>query len=126
MVAVASMLAPWAASGRVNRSIFGVLSSASALDLLSGVQKTVVAAALVLMIVAVAVAVVAMAWQRPVVASAALVGTGPILLAAAAAVEASPLVLKWGGYFSGGAGIMASICAAIVVAAHSQRRTHTK
>jgi len=124
LVAVAAMLAPWAGSGRVDRSIFGVLSSASALDLLSGVQRAVVSAALVLVILAVAVAVVAMAWQRTVVASMALIGTGPVLLAAAVAVSASPLALKWGGYLASGAGIMASICAAIVVAAHPRRRTH--
>jgi len=125
MVAVAAMLGPWAGSGRVNRSIFGVVSSASALDLLSGVQKLVVLVSLVLVALAVAIAVVGTAWDRPLVASVALMTTGPILSAAGVAIGASPLALQWAGYLSGGAGIVASICAAIVVAAHSRRRTHT-
>jgi len=125
MVAVAAMLGPWAGSGRVNRSIFGVVSSASALDLLSGAQKLVVLVSLLLVIGAVAIAVIGMAWERPLVASVALMGTGPVLSAAGVAIGVSPLVLRWAGYLSGGAGIVASICATIVVAAHLRRRTHT-
>jgi len=125
LVAVATMLGPWAGSGRVDRSIFGVVSSASALDLLSGVQKSVVLASLVLVIVAVAIAVVGMAWDLPLVASVALMATGPILSAAGVAIGVSPLALRWAGYLSGGAGVVASICAVMVVAAHSRRRTNT-
>ena len=124
LVAVAAMLAPWAGSGRVDRSIFGTLSSASALDLLSMWQKVVVSTALILVVVAVSAAVVATAWGRSLLASVALVGTGPILLVAAAVVGSSPLALQWGGYVSGGAGTVASTCATIVVAAHLPRRTH--
>jgi len=124
LVAVAAMLAPWTGSGRVDRSIFGTMSSASALDLLSMWQKVVVTTVLILVVVAVSAAVLATAWGRSVVASVALVGTGPILLVAAAVVGSSPLALRWGGYLSGGAGIVASTCATILVAARLPRRTY--
>lgn len=110
-----SMVGPWAASGRVDRSMFELISSASALDLLTGFEKGVVLAAVLVVTTSVAVALIAAAWSRRRAAAIALVGPGPILLASALVVARSPLALAWGAVAGSAAGIAGSISAIIVL-----------
>jgi len=124
VLAVISLLAPWGASGRVDRSLFGLVASASALDVLSGFNKFLVVAALVFVVFAVAVGIVGAAWQRMSLVASAMVGLGPVLLAAAITVGRSPISLRWGAIFSAVAGMGASACVIIVGVAQSRRRSN--
>jgi len=123
VMAVVSLLAPWGASGRVDRSLFGLVASASALDVLSGPNKFLVVAPLVFVVFDVAVGIVGAAWQRMSLVVVALLGIGPVLLAAAITVGRSPIALRWGATVSAGAGMAASVCVAIVGVAQSRRRS---
>jgi len=116
------LLAPWARSGRTGRSMFALISSASALDLISGVEKAIVVMAVVAVLVAVGTALVAAAWSRPRLAAVALVAPGPILVVAAMIISKASLSLDWGAFAGSTAGVIGSICATMSLLIDSRQR----
>lgn len=122
LLSALSLLAPWARSGRVDRSMFGLISSASALDLLSGFAEVVVVVAVVAVAILVSLALVATAWSHHRLAVVALLGPGPILVVAAVVVAGTPLRLRWGAAAGSTLGVIGSICASMILLSDAKRR----
>ncbi len=122
LLSALSLLAPWARSGRVDRSLFGLIASASALDLLSGFAEVVAVVAVVAVAALVSVALVATAWSRHRIAAVALLGPGPILLVAAVVVARTPLALRWGAVAGSTMGMVGSICVIMILLSDAKRR----
>ncbi len=115
LVAALSLLAPWARSGQVDRSMFELISSARALDLLSGFEVVLVGAAVVGVTVSASAGLLAASWDRPRMAALSLVASGPILIVASVVVSRTPLRLAWGAIGGSTAGAIASICAMMLL-----------
>jgi len=115
LLAALSMVVPWARSGRVDRSMFQLISAASALDLLTGVEKLLVLAAAMAVTTSVAVALIAVAWSRFHLAAIALLVPGPIMLVAVVVVARTPLTLGWGAIAGSVAAVFGSLSAILVL-----------
>ena len=107
--AALGLLLPWARSGGRTRSTLELLSSASALDLLSGWTRALVVGGWLLVVIGAAAGLVGVAWDRPAVARIGLVMVGPALVLAALAIVWSPLSIAWGAWVASGMGATASI-----------------
>ncbi len=116
------LLAPWAGSGMTDRSMFALISSASALDLLSSFEEAVVVFAVISVVIAAGIALVAAAWSRYTLTAGALLVPGPILLAATVVIAQTRLSLRWGAVASSTAGITGSICASMILLIGSRSR----
>ena len=115
LITVGALLAPWARSGRVDRSSIELLASASALDLLSGTERVVLVGSWFLVTATVAGALVAVAWGRRRLAASLVVPLGPVMVLAAVAVASSPFSLRWGAPMGSVSGLTATVAGALVL-----------
>lgn len=109
VAAALGLLLPWATTGGRSRSTVGLVSSASALDLLDGWARVLVVAGWMLVVIGAAVGLLGVAWDRPGIARAGLLVVGPALVGAAVLVAWSPLSIAWGAWVASGMGATASI-----------------
>ncbi len=125
VVAALGLLLPWARTGDRSRSSIDLLSSASALDLLSSGQRTLLYVGWSLVVVGAAVGLVLVAWDRPAAGLVATAVVGPALIGAVVVVAWSPLAIAWGAWFASGLGATASIGSGLLVLTHVSGRKET-
>ncbi len=125
VVAALGLLLPWARTGVRSRSSIDLLSSASALDLLSSGQRTLLYVGWSLVVVGAAVGLVLVAWDRPAAGLVATAVVGPALIGAVVVVAWSPLAIAWGAWFASGLGATASIGSGLLVLTHVSGRKET-
>jgi hypothetical protein len=113
--AAVSLLAPWARSGRVDRSTIELLSTAGALDLLAGWAEVVALVSWYLVPLLAAGAAVAAGWQRQRLTAGFVLPIGPLMGLAWLAVLRSPLETRWGAGLGVASGLMASTLAGLLL-----------
>ena len=122
VAAALGLLLPWARTGDRSRSSIDLLSSASALDVLSSGQRTLLYVGWLLVVAGAAVGLVLVAWDRPAAGLVATAVVGPALIAAVVVVAWSPLAIAWGAWFASGLGATASIGSGLLVLTHVSGR----
>ncbi|MEM9467090.1 MAG: hypothetical protein AAGA90_17085 [Actinomycetota bacterium] len=120
--AALSLLLPWARTGTRTRSSLDLMSSANALDLVTGWQRIAVFAGWFGVVAGAAAGLVLVAWDRPLPGAVATASVGPAIALAVAAVAASPFALVWGAWLASGLGATASIGGGLVVLTHVSMR----
>lgn len=115
LAGAASLVGPWARSGRVDRSSVELLATAGALDVLSGAERLAAVVAWYLVVVAAAFALVAAAWGRTTLAMWPAVLVGPALVGAWLIVARSPLTVRWAAPLGALMGLTASATGILVL-----------
>ena len=115
VVAVLCLLAPWARSGRVDRSTIELLSSASALARWDGNDERLALAAWFLLPVLAAAAAVGAGWGTPRFSAACVLPIGPLMAMAWLAVVRSPFDARWGALAGTVTGLTATVLAALLL-----------
>lgn len=119
VVAAGGLLLPWAHTGTRTRSSIDLLSSANALDLVTGWQRVAMFAGWLGVLAGAASGLVLVAWDRPRGGALATGVVGPALVLATAAIVVSPFTVAWGAWFASGVGATASIGSGLVVLARA-------
>ena len=122
VVAALSLLLPWARTGSRSRSSIDLMSSATALDIVSGWQRLAMFVGWFGVVAAAAAGLLLVARDRPRLGVRMGLVVGPALGVAVAAVVASPFQLAWGAWFASGLGATASIGSGLVVLKHRSMR----
>ena len=125
VLAAFGLLLPWARSGGRSRSSIELVSTAGALDVVTGWPFAALVIGWFSVVVAAAVALVLVAWGRPVAGASAAAVVGPGMIAALVAVSASPLPLAWGAWIASGFGVGASIGSGLLVLTRVSERQGT-
>jgi hypothetical protein len=115
VLAAVSLLAPWARSGRVDRSTIDLLSSAGALDLLTGRAEVMALASWYLVPLLAAGGAIAAGWHRQRLTGGFVLPIGPLMGLAWLAVLRSPLDTRWGAGLGVVAGLIASTLAGLLL-----------
>lgn len=109
VTAALGLLLPWARTGGRTRSTLDLVSSASALDLLTDTTRALVVGGWMLVVVGAAAGLLGVAWDRPGVARIGLSVVGPALVTASLLIAWSPLAVAWGAWVSSGFGAIATM-----------------
>ena len=115
VLAAFGLLLPWARTGDRNRSSIDLLSSAGALDVVTGWPFAALLIGWFSVVVAAALALVLVAWGRTMVGVSVAGLVGPGVIVALVAVSVSPLALAWGAWIASGLGVGASIGSGLLV-----------
>ncbi|MEZ5245916.1 MAG: hypothetical protein R2707_12530 [Acidimicrobiales bacterium] len=115
VASVLCLLAPWARSGRVDRSTIDLLSSASALALWDGGEEYLALASWYLLPLLAAGAIVAAAWGRSRFSARCVVPIGPLMALAWLAVVRSPFDARWGALLGTVLGLIATVLAGLLL-----------
>ncbi len=115
VIAAVSLLAPWARSGRVDRSTIELLSTAGALDLLVGWAEVATLVSWYLVPVLAAAAALAAGWHRKRLTGGFVLPIGPLMGLAWFAVLRSPLESRWGAGLGVAAGLIATTLAGLLL-----------
>lgn len=116
------LLAPWAGSGRVDRSTLDLLTTASALDVWEGPGEILAVGTWYLVPVLGAAALVAAGWHRPGFSAACALPIGPLMALAWLAVVRSPFEARWGAVAGTVSGLAASASAGLLLLERRSRR----
>lgn len=111
VVAVLCLLAPWARSGRVDRSTIELLSSASALALWDGNDERLALAAWFLLPLLAAASAVAWGFGSVRFSAVCVLPIGPLMATAWLAVVLSPFDARWGAWLGTVLGLAATFLA---------------
>lgn len=115
VAAAVSLLAPWARSGRADRSSIELLATAGALDVLSTPQRVLAITGWYLVVAGAAASLIAAAWDRRSAAAALALPAGPALLIAWVIVGRSPLGVRWGAPLGAALGVTATMAGVLVL-----------